>query len=583
MIVEPDDVPCAFREKPAAVFGLVVAVTAALGMLGACTPVQRQPANKPVEVSYRVVRDFRATADGLLQDKPDLETSCALARKLIEMSPLSGVYRHGAGFEESYYASFLQGLVLLRCDNKRKLAREAFELERSRGRIQDDEDWGRQFATVWAEVDDTTPPAVRIDRVDYVRWAAHRNDKGEVDVEHVQIRLEGVVSDDSGVTSVKIQGVEVPIKDSGEGHTGKYEYRLEAPEIPVDIVANEGTIRVVAVDSNANIRDEELPLPQLPDLRLNDPESIYAIVVGVDRYDGAYLDAGGKCLEEYRRECANYATAKCYKLKTLTYAASDAEDFAELLTARGVPRDHVMTLLSNGSSTGARRADVIAALQQAKNWRGKKLLFFFAGHGYFSPREENLMLLSDTIAVDCERSSDGRRSFLDESSISVAQVKGLMNETEFGDKYIFLDACRTGRDGERAIDGELSLGIRASRQVEDEPPPDPRQREVRRGVITFYASQREDISTESNVLKGGYFSHFLTLGLRLNKSLYDLNTYVFDHVEEYSAKELCGMSPDAAKESCAQQPYLSLPPHESDSRDLDQNLDMQRRTYVLGP
>jgi hypothetical protein len=56
--------------------------------------------------------------------------------------------------------------------------------------------------------------------------------------------------------------------------------------------------------------------------------------------------------------------------------------------------------------------------------------------------------------------------------------------------------------------------MRGSRQFEDEPPSDPRQRqrEERRGVITFYASQREDISTESNALKGGYFSHSSHIG-----------------------------------------------------------------------
>jgi hypothetical protein len=360
----------------------------ALGILGACTPIQHRPTYTPAEVASVVVRDFKTATTALLPTRPGLDVDCARARKLIERSPLSGVYRHGAGFEEQYYASFLQGLVFLRCDTRENSLGRPSSWSESAGAFRTMQTGVGSSPMYWPKSRTTTPPTIRIDHVDYVRWAAHRNEKGEVEVEHIHIRLEGVVSDDNGVTSVEIQGVEVPIKDSGQGRMGTYEYSLEAPEIPVDVRDNKGTFRVVATDSNSNTFDKELPLPGLPSLKLRDSESIYAIVVGVDQYDGAYLDAGGKCREEYTRGCANYAKAKCYKLRTLKYAASDAEDFADLLVARGIPRDHVVTLLSTGSTEGARRADVVAALQRRKSGKAKSFSFFFAGHGSFSFKEE---------------------------------------------------------------------------------------------------------------------------------------------------------------------------------------------------
>jgi uncharacterized caspase-like protein len=194
----------------------------------------------------------------------------------------------------------------------------------------------------------------------------------------------------------------------------------------------------------------------------------------------------------------------------LRYADDDALDFFDALV-RGknwAPSD--ITVLLNGSATkGAIAAAISAAGSEMAT--GDKFVFFFSGHGTFGP---------DLDPVD---EPDGRDEFLvphDALSNSIAndisddELELWLSALPTNNIYVVLDSSFSGGFIRRLrADGRLKF-IDRGLTVPPAKGLDGMTRDlIRSGYVVQTASAANESPLESNVLRNGVFTFYLTEGL----------------------------------------------------------------------
>ncbi len=209
--------------------------------------------------------------------------------------------------------------------------------------------------------------------------------------------------------------------------------------------------------------------------KLPDKSKRYALVIGVD---------------EYRDK----------QINPLYGAAKDARTLAEALVKyAGFPADQV-TLLATGEPEEREpsRANILQRLINLNGLvpRDGLLLVSFAGHGM--QRGERAFLLPWDVRV-------GSLSLLENTSISVSQMKDLIRQTGAKQVLVILDACRNDPGGRADGVNPMSRAYRFDF--------DTRNREVE-AFATIYATEVGERAYEYTEKNQGYFTWFLVEGLK---------------------------------------------------------------------
>jgi formylglycine-generating enzyme required for sulfatase activity len=226
-------------------------------------------------------------------------------------------------------------------------------------------------------------------------------------------------------------------------------------------------------DSEAQSRDQGRELKTVS--RLPDKSKRYALIIGVD---------------EYRDK----------QINRLYGAAKDARTMSEALVKyAGFPADQV-TLLATGEPQEREpsRANILQRLLNLNGVVPKDglLLVSFAGHGM--QRGERAFLLPEDVKI-------GSLSILENTSISVSQMKDLIRQTGAKQVLVILDACRNDPSGRADAVNPMSRAYRFDF--------DTRNREVE-AFATLYATEVGERAYEYTEKEQGYFTWFLVEGLK---------------------------------------------------------------------
>ncbi len=528
----------------------MLAVTVAVVLGASPAPLEAQ-SNRSED--RKTVRQSAALAykraEGLIR-RQKLEQARATIEKALEKHPDSGVFASGV-LTEPYYPHYLLGVIHIELEDYDKAILE-FEEEERQGQIQLDtalyETLTLQLAK--AKQTDNQSPVIKLTGVEPVET---RFD-GEREI--AEVRFSGVVVDDGGLASLTIHATEINFKQTDDGFRFDETLRL-APLV--------SDVRVVAVDVAGN-RGEQAVAIDLPPLDLGPAAAgVHAILVGVDRYERHEGSRAGDCPQQ-ANTCGDPSSFVCYNLANLSAAANDAQRFHDFLIRRGVPSGNIQLLLSREGQVDATRDNVLAALDNLRDRRGDKIIFFFAGHGVNSRRHKNLMLLSDTRGWECEDTPPEDATDLEASALGVDTVERALMRASFAERYVILDACRSPRLANTRAAGVASspagFSSRGVRVV-----PDAIARDVGgREPVLFYATFDKSVSVEWNKKQAGYFTWYLLQGLRRDLSLWELKSYVQDHVQQRTTED----------HGVTQKPHVVLP------EELENDYELQKKVSLLG-
>ena len=515
-------------------------------LLVAASPGQAQE-NRSIRQS---AASLYRRAEAKLEQKRYDEARDLIVRAL-EQEPDSGVFVSGV-LTEPYYPHYLLGLIHMELEEFDTAVRE-FLLEEQQGQIQHDAALHETLTLQLAKARQTDNQAPVIKEA-----AAEILETDLVGQREVaQVRFHGVVVDVGGVGSLTIHGREVGFRQSADGF-------LFDETLLLDPVVPEVQLAVADVTGNSSEQRITLELPPL-DLGLA-ARDVRAVLVGVDRYGRPAGGPGGGC-PPAANTCADPSKFVCYNLPDLGAAAQDARRFHDFLLKRGVPRENLRLLVSDAERKEADLAHVAAALDELQRASGGKAIFYFAGHGVNSRRHKNLMLLSDTSAWECEDAPPEAATPLEASALGVDAVERALARASFDERYVILDACRSPRAASTRSPevGRTAVGFsaRGAVVVPDAAP----EGTVGLAPVVFYATFDNSVSVEWNQRQAGYFTWYLLQGLRRDLSLWELKSFVQDHVQRRTS----------ADHGLTQKPHVVLP------EALENDYDLQRRTYLLGP
>ncbi|MGN0224134.1 MAG: caspase domain-containing protein [Muribaculaceae bacterium] len=158
----------------------------------------------------------------------------------------------------------------------------------------------------------------------------------------------------------------------------------------------------------------------------------------------------------------------------LALPANDANAIVEVYKSNSAPNDLTYVVLTNQQATKDRITRAISQVfAQAK--KDDIVVFFFSGHGY----------------------NGGFCAY--DGNIPYKQVRKAMAKSKSNNKMMFVDACHAG-------------GVRqeASNAEHNPVPADMRNA----NVMLFLASRTDEYSLESRTMQCGFFTTYLTRGLR---------------------------------------------------------------------
>lgn len=189
------------------------------------------------------------------------------------------------------------------------------------------------------------------------------------------------------------------------------------------------------------------------------------------------------------------------KVPELRFAAKDARDLAAVLTDPRYGRfpPHNVTVLTDGEAT---RANILNALQDLFLRAGEEdlVLLYLSSHG--SPRRESSGLGGVGYLVTHDTTLDN--IWLDSIDYeSFSRRAGLIRARR---KVIFLDTCFSGL----ALAGEKALSVEAVGVDADTA----NLFLSGEGTYVVTSSHGEERSYESEILKNGYFTHYLLRALQ---------------------------------------------------------------------
>ncbi|WP_161624993.1 caspase family protein [Paramagnetospirillum caucaseum] len=321
------------------------------------------------------------------------------------------------------------------------------------------------------------------------------------------IDVAGNVSSKGRITSLQIDGTDVPLQSGGG-----FSVRRGIPlgESVIRLVATdewgqsaEATVKVTRITAST-----ETTLARLSPGHLNGksrPNAI-ALIIGIEHYKSA---------------------------PPAEFAENDARRFYDYATsALGVPASRVKLL----TGADAQRVDVEAAILtwlKPQVVRGQTEVFlFFSGHGLASDDGKDLYLLPQ----------DGNRALLDRSALRRKELIDMIVDSGAKSATLFLDTCYSGgtRGKETLVSSARPILVAAKEQT------------VPANVTILAAAGNDQLSSSLTQAKHGLFSYFLMKGLEGDAAGPD-RTITAAKLEAYLAEKIPA---EAAKLGRTQTPQL---------------------------
>ena len=325
---------------------------------------------------------------------------------------------------------------------------------------------------------------------------------GKLIAKNDQIILSGKITDDSQISSVKIDNE--PITLDGKGN---FEMALYVPydglKLSVEAIdkfANKSS-RIIVIDREEITQSENIvKLPSLNPTKVNAKEnnSAVALIVGITNYKNIPL---------------------------AIYADNDAKMFSDFAyRSLGVSRDKIKLLVNETANFVEIKKTIKRWLQNEIKSGETDVYLFFAGHGLVSDNQKDLYLLP----------YDGEPSLLDDTSIKRSELFSIISESNPKSVTAFLDTCYSGltRENKMLIASARPLKIMAEENT------------IPININLITAAANNEIANGLEAAEHGMFSYYLMEGLSGNAdndndkniTLGELYSYLSEKVKDKSTR-----------------------------------------------
>lgn len=325
---------------------------------------------------------------------------------------------------------------------------------------------------------------------------------GKLIAKNDQIILSGQITDDSQISSVKIDNEPITLDNKGNFEMALYvpydglKLSVEA----IDKFANKSS-RIIVIDREEITQSENIAkLPSLNPTKINAKENknAVALIVGITNYKNIPL---------------------------AIYADNDAKMFSDFAyRSLGISRDKIKLLINE-------TANYVEIKKTIKRWLQNEIIngetdvyLFFAGHGLVSDNQKDLYLLP----------YDGEPSLLDDTSIKRSELFSIISESSPKSVTAFFDTCYSGltRENKMLIASARPLKIMADENT------------VPFNINLITAAANNEIANGLDEAEHGLFSYYLMEGLTGNAdidknkeiTLGELHTYLSEIVKNKSLK-----------------------------------------------
>ncbi|WP_440936791.1 caspase family protein [Candidatus Pelagibacter sp.] len=325
---------------------------------------------------------------------------------------------------------------------------------------------------------------------------------GKLIAKNDQIILSGQITDDSQISSVKIDNEPITLDSKGNFEMALYvpydglKLSVEA----IDKFANKSS-RIIVIDREEITQSENIvKLPSLNPTKVNAREnnSAVALIVGITNYKNIPL---------------------------AIYADNDAKMFSDFAyRSLGVSRDKIKLLVNETANFVEIKKTIKRWLQNEIKSGETDVYLFFAGHGLVSDNQKDLYLLP----------YDGEPSLLDDTSIKRSELFSIISESNPKSVTAFLDTCYSGltRENKMLIASARPLKIVAEENA------------IPININLITAAANNEIANGLEAAEHGMFSYYLMEGLSGNAdsdndkniTLGELYSYLSEKVKDKSSK-----------------------------------------------
>ena len=325
---------------------------------------------------------------------------------------------------------------------------------------------------------------------------------GKLIAKNDQIILSGQITDDSQISSVKIDNEPITLDNKGNFEMALYvpydglKLSVEA----IDKFANKSS-RIIVIDREEITQSENIvKLPSLNPTKINAKENknAVALIVGITNYKNIPL---------------------------AIYADNDAKMFSDFAyRSLGISREKIKLLINE-------TANYVEIKKNIKRWLQNEIIngetdvyLFFAGHGLVSDNQKDLYLLP----------YDGEPSLLDDTSIKRSELFSIISESSPKSVTAFFDTCYSGLTRENKM---LIASARPLKIITNE-------NTVPSNINLITAAANNEIANGLEEAEHGLFSYYLMEGLTGNAdidknkeiTLGELYTYLSEIVKSKSLK-----------------------------------------------
>ena len=325
---------------------------------------------------------------------------------------------------------------------------------------------------------------------------------GKLIAKNDQIILSGQITDDSQISSVKIDNEPITLDSKGNFEMALYvpydglKLSVEA----IDKFANKSS-RIIVIDREEITQSENIvKLPSLNPTKVNAREnnSAVALIVGITNYKNIPL---------------------------AIYADNDAKMFSDFAyRSLGVSRDKIKLLVNETANFVEIKKTIKRWLQNEIKSGETDVYLFFAGHGLVSDNQKDLYLLP----------YDGEPTLLDDTSIKRSELFSIISESNPKSVTAFFDTCYSGltRENKMLIASARPLKIVAEENT------------IPININLITAAANNEIANGLEAAEHGMFSYYLMEGLSGNAdsdndkniTLGELYSYLSDKVKDKSSK-----------------------------------------------
>ena len=325
---------------------------------------------------------------------------------------------------------------------------------------------------------------------------------GKLIAKNDQIILSGQITDDSQISSVKIDNEPITLDSKGNFEMALYvpydglKLSVEA----IDKFANKSS-RIIVIDREEITQSENIvKLPSLNPTKVNAREnnSAVALIVGITNYKNIPL---------------------------AIYADNDAKMFSDFAyRSLGVSRDKIKLLVNETANFVEIKKTIKRWLQNEIKSGETDVYLFFAGHGLVSDNQKDLYLLP----------YDGEPTLLDDTSIKRSELFSIISESNPKSVTAFFDTCYSGltRENKMLIASARPLKIVAEENT------------IPININLITAAANNEIANGLEAAEHGMFSYYLMEGLSGNAdsdndkniTLGELYSYLSKKVKDKSSK-----------------------------------------------